>query len=154
MGDDGEGLYVRGRTNHRDSRQLRGKSRSKSRGDDGDERTGSARLDHGFRMFIPHDTHVRYMFFDFLECNWGSVLLGDNKEYKIRGISKVEFKRISLTGFRSCTSRSRYRSISKQTTRHLPQSCLMLTLEGFPFITVNTKEYHFECSSNYHKDNA
>ncbi|GJZ86698.1 retrovirus-related pol polyprotein from transposon TNT 1-94 [Tanacetum coccineum] len=66
----------------------------------------------------------------------------------------VEFKRISLTGFRSCTSRSRYRSISKQTTRHLPQSCLMLTLEGFPFITVNTKEYHSECSGNYHKDNA
>ncbi|GJZ49920.1 hypothetical protein Tco_0604110, partial [Tanacetum coccineum] len=29
----------------------------------------------------------------------------------------VEFKRISLTGFRSCTSRSRYRSVSKQTTR-------------------------------------
>ncbi|GJS62213.1 retrotransposon protein, putative, ty1-copia subclass [Tanacetum coccineum] len=28
-------------------------------GDDGDERTGSARLDHGFRMFIPHDTQVR-----------------------------------------------------------------------------------------------
>ncbi|GJY20944.1 hypothetical protein Tco_0393510, partial [Tanacetum coccineum] len=66
----------------------------------------------------------------------------------------VEFKRISLTGFRSCTSRSRYRSVSKQTTRHLPQSCLMLTLEGFPFITVNTKEYHSECSGNYHKDNA
>nr|GEV99548.1 reverse transcriptase domain-containing protein [Tanacetum cinerariifolium] len=33
-------------------------------------------------------------------------------------------------------------------------SCLMLTLEGFPFITVNTKEYHSECSGNYHKDNA
>ncbi|GJY10956.1 retrovirus-related pol polyprotein from transposon TNT 1-94 [Tanacetum coccineum] len=31
-GDDGEGLYVRGRTNHRDSRQSRGKSRSKSQG--------------------------------------------------------------------------------------------------------------------------
>ncbi|GKC22650.1 retrovirus-related pol polyprotein from transposon TNT 1-94 [Tanacetum coccineum] len=30
-GDDGEGLYVRGRTNRRDSRQSRGKSRSKSR---------------------------------------------------------------------------------------------------------------------------
>ncbi|GJU27513.1 putative reverse transcriptase domain-containing protein [Tanacetum coccineum] len=31
------------------------------RGDDGDERigSGSARLDHGFRMFIPHDTQVR-----------------------------------------------------------------------------------------------
>ncbi|GJZ23672.1 retrovirus-related pol polyprotein from transposon TNT 1-94 [Tanacetum coccineum] len=32
-GDDGEGLYVRGRTNRRDSRQSRGKSRSKSRGE-------------------------------------------------------------------------------------------------------------------------
>ncbi|GKD56768.1 retrovirus-related pol polyprotein from transposon TNT 1-94 [Tanacetum coccineum] len=31
-GDDGEGLYVRGRTDHRDSRQSRGKSRSKSQG--------------------------------------------------------------------------------------------------------------------------
>nr|GEW94694.1 hypothetical protein [Tanacetum cinerariifolium] len=33
-------------------------------------------------------------------------------------------------------------------------SYLMLTLEGFPFFTVNTKEYHSECSGNYHKDNA
>ncbi|GJV92162.1 putative nucleotidyltransferase, ribonuclease H [Tanacetum coccineum] len=75
----------------------------------------------------------------------------DIDEYKP---ASIEFKRISLTGFRSCTSRSRYRSVSKQTTRHLPQSYLMLTLEGFPFITVNTKEYHSECSGNYHKDNA
>ncbi|GJQ93175.1 hypothetical protein Tco_0004314 [Tanacetum coccineum] len=37
---------------------------------------------------------------------------------------------------------------------HLPQSCLMLALDGFPFITVNTKEYHSECSGNYHEDNA
>ncbi|GJX38721.1 hypothetical protein Tco_0252024 [Tanacetum coccineum] len=29
----------------------------------------------------------------------------------------VEFRRISLTGFRSCTSRSHYQSVSKQTTR-------------------------------------
>nr|GEX90347.1 retrovirus-related Pol polyprotein from transposon TNT 1-94 [Tanacetum cinerariifolium] len=32
-GDDGEGLYVRGRTDYRDSRQSRGKLRSKSRGE-------------------------------------------------------------------------------------------------------------------------
>ncbi|GJR46047.1 hypothetical protein Tco_1314150 [Tanacetum coccineum] len=31
-GDNGEGLYVRGRTDRRDSRQLKGKSRLKSRG--------------------------------------------------------------------------------------------------------------------------
>ncbi|GJS27132.1 retrovirus-related pol polyprotein from transposon TNT 1-94 [Tanacetum coccineum] len=30
----------------------------------------------------------------------------------------VEFQRISLTGFRSCTSHSHYRSVSKQTTRY------------------------------------
>nr|GEX80758.1 hypothetical protein [Tanacetum cinerariifolium] len=30
----------------------------------------------------------------------------------------------------------------------------MLTLEGFPFVTVNTKEYHSECFGNYHRDNA
>ncbi|GJV92693.1 50S ribosomal protein L13, chloroplastic-like protein isoform X2 [Tanacetum coccineum] len=30
----------------------------------------------------------------------------------------VEFRRISLTGFRSCTSRSQYRNVSKQTTRN------------------------------------
>ncbi|GJU88378.1 hypothetical protein Tco_1300801 [Tanacetum coccineum] len=30
----------------------------------------------------------------------------------------VEFRRISLTGFRSCTSRSHYQRISKQTTRY------------------------------------
>ncbi|GKC95538.1 hypothetical protein Tco_1160980 [Tanacetum coccineum] len=30
---------------------------------------------------------------------------------------QVEFRGISLTGFRGCTSRSHYQSISKQTTR-------------------------------------
>ncbi|GJT80264.1 hypothetical protein Tco_1054606 [Tanacetum coccineum] len=49
---------------------------------------------------------------------------------------EVEFRRISLTGFHSCTSRSHYRSVSKlttwisQVTYH--KDCLMLALEGFP----------------------
>ncbi|GJU04750.1 hypothetical protein Tco_1121180 [Tanacetum coccineum] len=58
----------------------------------------------------------------------------------IRNI-QVEFKRISLPGFRSCTSRSHYRSFSKKTTRFDPyrisqvtyrRACLMFALEGFP----------------------
>nr|GEV45144.1 retrotransposon protein, putative, Ty1-copia subclass [Tanacetum cinerariifolium] len=79
--DDGKGLYVGGRTDRRDSRQSREKSRSKSRrgrlkcyicqSEDDLKRncpknnhkkstgTGSARLDHRFRMFIPHDTQTR-----------------------------------------------------------------------------------------------
>ncbi|GJS21654.1 retrovirus-related pol polyprotein from transposon TNT 1-94 [Tanacetum coccineum] len=77
--DDGEGLYVSGRTGRRDSRQSRGKSRSKSRGgrlkcylfhfkdhlkrnypkNNRKKSTGSARLDYGFKIFIPHDTQVR-----------------------------------------------------------------------------------------------
>ncbi|GJU80675.1 hypothetical protein Tco_1283040 [Tanacetum coccineum] len=39
---------------------------------------------------------------------------------------QVEFKRISLTGFRSCTSRSRYRSVSKQTTRYIQRIIVVL----------------------------
>ncbi|GKD34624.1 hypothetical protein Tco_1250133 [Tanacetum coccineum] len=49
---------------------------------------------------------------------------------------EVECKRISLTGFCSCTSRSHYQSVSKQTTRisqvTYRRACLMLALEGFP----------------------
>nr|GEW30409.1 retrovirus-related Pol polyprotein from transposon TNT 1-94 [Tanacetum cinerariifolium] len=67
------GLYVRGRTDRRDSCQSRGKSRSKSRGgrlkcyicqsedhlkrncpkNNRKKSSGSARLDHGFRRYIP-----------------------------------------------------------------------------------------------------
>nr|GEW17538.1 hypothetical protein [Tanacetum cinerariifolium] len=48
----------------------------------------------------------------------------------------------------------RLKADSTNLASHISQSCLMLTLEGFSFITVNTKEYHSECSGNYHKDNA
>ncbi|GJU43455.1 retrotransposon protein, putative, ty1-copia subclass [Tanacetum coccineum] len=58
------------------------------KGGDGDECRGSARLDHGFKMFITHDTEVRYIFFS--ECYGGSILLGENIECKIRGLDKAK----------------------------------------------------------------
>nr|GEU97179.1 hypothetical protein [Tanacetum cinerariifolium] len=73
--DDGEGLYVRRRTDRRDSRQSRGKLRP-------------TRLDYVFRSSY-YMTPRLDILFDFLECNGGSVQLGDNRECKTRGIGKV-----------------------------------------------------------------
>ncbi|GKE87858.1 hypothetical protein Tco_1565333, partial [Tanacetum coccineum] len=45
----------------------------------------------------------------------------DHRDYLHERVSdnqQVEFRRISLTEFRSCTSRSHYWSVSKQTTRY------------------------------------
>nr|GFA45309.1 zinc finger, CCHC-type [Tanacetum cinerariifolium] len=39
-----------------------------------------------------HMTPRLDFFFDFLECDGGRVLLGDNRECKIRGISKVRLQ--------------------------------------------------------------
>ncbi|GJW00834.1 retrotransposon protein, putative, ty1-copia subclass [Tanacetum coccineum] len=134
--DDGEGLYVRGRIDRRDSRQSRGKSRSKSRGgrpkcyfcqsedhlkrncpknnrkkstsyvkkDDQPSSSGSTYDDSEVMMVMSaqalldwimdsgcsyHMTPRFDILFDFLECDGGSVQLGDNRECKIRGIGKV-----------------------------------------------------------------
>ncbi|GJZ18871.1 retrotransposon protein, putative, ty1-copia subclass, partial [Tanacetum coccineum] len=110
-GDDGEGLYVRGRSNHRDSRQSRGKSRSKSRGyvkkDEQPSSSGSTYDDSEVMMVMSaqalldwimdsgcsyHMTPRLDILFDFLECDGGSVQLGDNRECKIRGIGKVRIQ--------------------------------------------------------------
>nr|GFB11379.1 zinc finger, CCHC-type [Tanacetum cinerariifolium] len=137
-GDDGEGLYVRGRSDQRDSRQSRGKLRSKSRGgrlkcyvcqsedhlkrncskNNGKKSTGYVKKDEQpsssgstyddsevMKVMSVHaqalvdwimDSGCSYhmtprldIFFDFLECDGGSVQLGDNIECKIRGIRKV-----------------------------------------------------------------
>ncbi|GJV37135.1 putative reverse transcriptase domain-containing protein [Tanacetum coccineum] len=47
-------------------------------------------------------------------------------------IIKVEFQRISLTGFRNCTSRSHYWSVSKQTTRSPDTSVKKLATLAIP----------------------
>ncbi|GJW05065.1 retrovirus-related pol polyprotein from transposon TNT 1-94 [Tanacetum coccineum] len=140
-GDDGEGLYVRGRTDRRDSRQSRGKSRSKSRGgrlkcyicqsedhlkrncpknnrkkstgyakkDEQPSSSGSTYDDSEVMMVMSaqaqalldlimdsgcsyHMTPRLDILFDFLECDGGSVQLGDNRECKIRGIGKVRLQ--------------------------------------------------------------
>nr|GEX40877.1 retrovirus-related Pol polyprotein from transposon TNT 1-94 [Tanacetum cinerariifolium] len=129
-GDDGKGLYVRGRTHHRDSRQSRGKSRSKSRGgrlkfyicqsedhlkrncpknnhkkstcyvkkDEKPSSSGSIYDDSEVMMVMNahaqtlldwimdlgysyHMTPKLDILFDFLECDRGSVELGDNGEF-------------------------------------------------------------------------
>ncbi|GJU93209.1 hypothetical protein Tco_1317965 [Tanacetum coccineum] len=70
--------------------------------------------------------------------------LGTMKHKNLQGFT------VALVVLVTEASQSRHTNLAS----HLPQSCLMLTLKGFPFITVNTKEYHFECSGNYRKDNA
>ncbi|GKB30850.1 retrovirus-related pol polyprotein from transposon TNT 1-94 [Tanacetum coccineum] len=137
--DDGEGLYVRGRTDRRDSRQSMRKLRSKSRGGrlkcyicqsedhlkrnslknnrkkstsyiKKDEQPSSSGLTYDdFEVMMVMSTQALLdwimnsgcsyhmtprldIFFDFLECNRGSVQLGDNRECKIRGIGKVRIQ--------------------------------------------------------------
>ncbi|GKC36823.1 retrovirus-related pol polyprotein from transposon TNT 1-94, partial [Tanacetum coccineum] len=108
-GDDDEGLYVRGRTDRKDSHQSRGKSRSKSRGyakkDEQPSSSGSTYDDSEVMMVMSaqaqalldcimdsgcsyHMTPSLDILFDFLECDGGSVQLGANRECKIRGIGK------------------------------------------------------------------
>ncbi|GJZ45674.1 zinc finger protein CONSTANS-LIKE 16-like protein [Tanacetum coccineum] len=100
--DDDEGLYVRERTNHRDSRQSRGNLRSKSRGgrlkcyifqsedhlkrncskNNRKKSTGSARLDHGFRSVRSESGKVKVI-------NGSRVILSgirrDNCVYSLDG---------------------------------------------------------------------
>nr|GEY83317.1 retrotransposon protein, putative, Ty1-copia subclass [Tanacetum cinerariifolium] len=97
-GNDGEGLYVKGRTDRRDSRQSREvkKSTSYVKKDDQPSSSGSSFddskvmsaealqdliIDSGCSY---HMTPKLDIFFDFLKCDEGSVLLGDNRECKIR----------------------------------------------------------------------
>ncbi|GKC60900.1 zinc finger, CCHC-type containing protein [Tanacetum coccineum] len=110
-GDDGEVLYVRGRTDRKDSRQSRGKSISKSRGgrlkcyfwksevhlkrncskNNRKKSTGYVMKDKkpSSSGCSYHMTPRLDILFDFMECDGGSIQLGDNRECKIRGIGKV-----------------------------------------------------------------
>ncbi|GKD93654.1 retrovirus-related pol polyprotein from transposon TNT 1-94, partial [Tanacetum coccineum] len=115
-GDDGEVLYVRGRTDRKDSRQSRGKSISKSRGgrlkcyfwksevhlkrncskNNRKKSTGYVMKDKkpSSSGCSYHMTPRLDILFDFMECDGGSIQLGDNRECKIRGLFYPEYEGI------------------------------------------------------------
>ncbi|GJS12432.1 retrotransposon protein, putative, ty1-copia subclass [Tanacetum coccineum] len=98
-GDDGEGLYRNCPKNNRK------KSTSYVNKDDQPSSSGSIYDGSEVMMVMSvealldwimdsggsyHMTHRIDLFFDYLECDGGRVLLGDNRECKIRGIGKVK----------------------------------------------------------------
>ncbi|GKB33678.1 zinc finger, CCHC-type containing protein [Tanacetum coccineum] len=113
MGDGGEGLYVRGRSDQRDMKQGRGSARSKSRSrgsklkcyicnseehmkrDCPRGKVESRVLRGGFRgrntvgRGSYHMTYKRDYLFDFEEYDGGNVLLGDDRGFRVRGTGKV-----------------------------------------------------------------
>ncbi|GJT58785.1 retrotransposon protein, putative, ty1-copia subclass [Tanacetum coccineum] len=93
-GGDGEGLYVRGRTDRKDSHQSRGKSRSKSRG--GRLKCYICQSEDHLKRNSPKNNRKKstsYVKKDEQPSSNGLTYdnseLGDNKEYTIRGIGKV-----------------------------------------------------------------
>ncbi|GJY97378.1 retrovirus-related pol polyprotein from transposon TNT 1-94 [Tanacetum coccineum] len=106
--DDGDGLYVRGRSDHQGN-QGRGSSRSKSKEGRRGEGQGSGMHFEGYdngdllmavseERFLEwimdsggsfHMTPRREFLFDFNEFNGGTVLHGDNRACAIMGIGKV-----------------------------------------------------------------
>nr|GEY50390.1 retrovirus-related Pol polyprotein from transposon TNT 1-94 [Tanacetum cinerariifolium] len=104
-GDDGEGLYVRLKRNC--SKNNRKKSTGYVKKDEQPSSSGSTYDDFKVMMVTSaqallgwimdsgcsyHMTPKLDILFDFLECDEGSVQLGDNMECKIRGISKVRIQ--------------------------------------------------------------
>nr|GEV80652.1 retrovirus-related Pol polyprotein from transposon TNT 1-94 [Tanacetum cinerariifolium] len=100
--DDGDGLHVRGRSDHRGN-QGRGSLRSKSKGkgtyklkcyicysDDHLKKDCPKRKKKRSIGFVKKNAGLWDFLFDFKECNGGTVLLGDNKACAIMGIEKAE----------------------------------------------------------------
>ncbi|GJS21073.1 retrovirus-related pol polyprotein from transposon TNT 1-94 [Tanacetum coccineum] len=113
--DDGEGLYMKGRTDCRDSRQSRGKSRSKSRG--GRLKCYICQYEDHLKRNCPKNNRKKSTCYvkkddqpgssgSTYDDYEGSVLLGDNWECKIRGIGKsdkvkvINGSRVVLSGIR------------------------------------------------------
>nr|GEZ57432.1 retrovirus-related Pol polyprotein from transposon TNT 1-94 [Tanacetum cinerariifolium] len=90
-GDDGEGLYVRGRTDRRDSCQSRGKSRSKSRG--GRHKCYILQSEDHLKRNYPKNNHKKstgYVKKDEQPSSNGSIY-EDSKSGKVKVINGSKF---------------------------------------------------------------
>ncbi|GJY33791.1 retrotransposon protein, putative, ty1-copia subclass, partial [Tanacetum coccineum] len=112
-GDDGEGLYVKGRTDRRDSPQSRGKARSKSRG--GRLKCYICQSEDHLKRNCPKNNHKKSiealldwimdsegsyhmtprldLFFDFMECDGGQATVRYTPELKRNVISLRTLKK-------------------------------------------------------------
>ncbi|GKB87106.1 retrovirus-related pol polyprotein from transposon TNT 1-94 [Tanacetum coccineum] len=103
-GDDGEGLYSEDHLKRNCSKNNRNKSTGYVKQDEQPSSSGSTYNDSEVMMVMSaqalldwimdsgcsyHMTPKLDILFDFLECDGGSVQLGDNRECKIKGIGKV-----------------------------------------------------------------
>ncbi|GJS48399.1 reverse transcriptase domain-containing protein [Tanacetum coccineum] len=64
------------------------------------------------------ELEARYLYMAKIQEVIYSVDEGIRPVFNKEPLEQVEFRRISLTGFRSCTSHSKYQSVSKQTTQY------------------------------------
>nr|GEW93669.1 hypothetical protein [Tanacetum cinerariifolium] len=79
----------------------------------------------------------------------------DNTHNDMLNQSRINLRRTSITGFQAQSIRSSNAiAIDSLYLLVLNTGASQSRQHGFPFITVYTKEYHSECSGNYHRDNA
>nr|GEZ48412.1 hypothetical protein [Tanacetum cinerariifolium] len=113
------------------------------------------------------------------QADWRDDTDDESKDQELEAHYMINLRRTSVTGF-PAQSNSSSNTIAldlphllvlntgaSQSRQHVDTSLIHIesrkppTAELFdvdsgriPFITMNTKEYHFECSGNYHGDNA
>ncbi|GJV41548.1 hypothetical protein Tco_1419988 [Tanacetum coccineum] len=89
--------------------------------------------------FVTYDLELLSLPFDFVDSkNLLDRVSSSKRRVFFTRVLDFAMLLVSLTG--------KFQAVNTNLASHLPQCCLMMTLEGFPFVIVNTKEYHSECS--------